>query len=1145
MMVTFVSQCQKKALNRTRRVLDAFANRIGDNTWQTIITEDGLVAVKTLLRKTATKNTAVSCHWIRSRSRSELVWVVGDRKRFNAQGIVPVNYTRKILLNNQPENDWHLLPLIKSLSALAALFHDWGKASQCFQAKLQPGKSTQKIGDPLRHEWVSCLLLHAFVNSGDSVADAEWLTRLAAEQFDEPALKTQAAKNNPEPLRGLPKVAGLIAWLVLTHHRLPLPAKNSDEDNRLKGWSDAPDFTELLSMINADFGYANQSTAKERDTCLLFQQGLPNQSMLWLKQAKKWAAKVQECLPLLEQSIEDGSYRLVLHHARLCLMLGDHYYSSQNEPEKWSGNYTPIANTYSKDITLKNQQLIKKGTPKQKLDQHLLGVAKSALNTAYLLPKFEFEFGDEPSLYVYDIKKLKQKSKDDKFQWQDKAVEKIKKWRETENLTTARFGFFAVNMASTGCGKTLANAKIMQALSKQGDSLRFSLALGLRTLTLQTGDEYRCRIGLDNSELAVMIGSRAVQELHQQNQQVPADDDQNGVTGSESAEQLWEDNEVYYECTIPETSLATVLRDDRCKKILYAPVLACTIDHLMAATETKRGGRYILPCLRLMSADLVIDEIDDFDGSDLVAIGRLIHLAGMLGRKVMISSATIPPDLAEGYFNAYQAGWRLFAQTRGAKSQIGCAWIDEFATQIDSIQSADIGRFPLPASRDTRTSLCIVGYQQAHLRFIDKRSKKLQTLTAKRIAEIVNCTQQDDAQGCASVTGGRKPEATSEQDYFAILQQAIISQHQRHAQTDPKTGKQVSFGVVRMANIPPCIRLTEYLAEAAWPETIDIRVMAYHSQQVLLLRSAQEKHLDDVLKRNDPQAAFNNPLIQRHLHNSPANNVIFILVATPVEEVGRDHDFDWAVVEPSSYRSIIQLAGRVLRHRDLIPKTANMALMQFNLKALKKQKPAYCRPGYESEHFRLASHDLQELIPSTQLTCINAVPRIQKNAQPTPDKNLADLEHASINGLLTAYHKKGPHALQGWLTECWWLTAMPQRLSPFRQQDGQLTLYLMPDDKKGWVLKEKTPKGDLNEIEVSYKIEHDQALPPWHKKLWLYRDYGELLDGVVERNKDNGVSMTINYAAMRYGEISVPVYGDELLTGKGYVYSNQLGLCGK
>ena len=46
MLVTFISQCEKKALNRTRRILDAFANRIGDNVWQTAITEDGLDTVK-------------------------------------------------------------------------------------------------------------------------------------------------------------------------------------------------------------------------------------------------------------------------------------------------------------------------------------------------------------------------------------------------------------------------------------------------------------------------------------------------------------------------------------------------------------------------------------------------------------------------------------------------------------------------------------------------------------------------------------------------------------------------------------------------------------------------------------------------------------------------------------------------------------------------------------------------------------------------------------------------------------------------------------------------------------------------------------------------------------------------------------------
>ncbi len=56
MIVTFISQCEKKSLNKTRRVLDAFVNRIASRTWQTPITEEGLQAVKKLLRQTPSKN---------------------------------------------------------------------------------------------------------------------------------------------------------------------------------------------------------------------------------------------------------------------------------------------------------------------------------------------------------------------------------------------------------------------------------------------------------------------------------------------------------------------------------------------------------------------------------------------------------------------------------------------------------------------------------------------------------------------------------------------------------------------------------------------------------------------------------------------------------------------------------------------------------------------------------------------------------------------------------------------------------------------------------------------------------------------------------------------------------------------------------
>ena len=81
MNVLFVSQCAKRALTETRRILDQYAERRGDRTWQTPITQAGLDAVRRLLRQRARKNTAVACHWIRGRDHSELLWIVGDARR--------------------------------------------------------------------------------------------------------------------------------------------------------------------------------------------------------------------------------------------------------------------------------------------------------------------------------------------------------------------------------------------------------------------------------------------------------------------------------------------------------------------------------------------------------------------------------------------------------------------------------------------------------------------------------------------------------------------------------------------------------------------------------------------------------------------------------------------------------------------------------------------------------------------------------------------------------------------------------------------------------------------------------------------------------------------------------------------------------
>ncbi|MFG9908058.1 HD domain-containing protein [Pseudomonas aeruginosa] len=161
MNILLVSQCEKRALSETRRILDQFAERRGERTWQTPITQAGLDTLRRLLKKSARRNTAVACHWIRGRDHSELLWIVGDASRFNAQGAVPTNRTRRDILRKEDENDWHSAEDIRLLTVMAALFHDIGKASQAFQAKLR--NRGKPMADAYRHEWVSLRLFEAFV----------------------------------------------------------------------------------------------------------------------------------------------------------------------------------------------------------------------------------------------------------------------------------------------------------------------------------------------------------------------------------------------------------------------------------------------------------------------------------------------------------------------------------------------------------------------------------------------------------------------------------------------------------------------------------------------------------------------------------------------------------------------------------------------------------------------------------------------------------------------------------------------------------------------------------------------------------------------------------------------------------------------
>ncbi|MCP3128803.1 type I-F CRISPR-associated helicase Cas3f [Shewanella sp. KJ2020] len=946
MMVTFISQCEKNALKKTRRVLDAFANRIGDNTWQTLITEDGLLTVKKMLKQTASRSTAVSCHWIRSRSRTQLLWIVGNRLKFNEQGIVPVNRTQLNLEHKEWEQGWHLNEVIVLASSIAGLFHDFGKANDLFQLKLKG--LTESKGEPYRHEWVSLRLFEAFANG---LADKDWLEKLAnidknSTEIEQQVLSRLFKEDSgyQRPFDQLAPFAKLVAWLIVSHHRLPLAHVGSVHTKEIDSW--------LSHCFSCHWNSANAENMTAIDTDLIrqnwqFSQGTPLLSRPWQHKARNLSERALNC-PLIFTEQVWLEQRFVGHMARLSLMLADHYYSSlpaEKSKVQWRDKtYNAFANTDHKRLPQAGNAL------KQQLDEHNIGVAVNAQRFAQNLPALKYTL---PAIAQHKL--FSQNATNAKYRWQDKAFAQAKLIAKGSE----RQGFFGVNMASTGCGKTIASARIMYGLADEREGCRFSVALGLRTLTLQTGDAYRDLLKLGDDELAVLIGSQAVSTLHQLNNATP----QHKQIGSESAEDLFEQLFISYQGQIYDGRLKHWLAAcPKLEQLVSAPILVSTIDHLMPATESLRGGKQIAPMLRLLTSDLILDEPDDFGLEDLPALCRLVNWAGMLGSRVLLSSATLPPSLIKTLFDAYHAGRQHFNQAHFATTEqppIWCAWFDEYKSETLEISNSR-------------------SYIEQHKIFVSKRVKKLACQQVVRRGELVKLE-------LASPT-------TLDECVASMLHRCLHQLHDMHHVVHP-SGRKVSLGVVRMANINPMIAVAKLLINMSPQADYSIHYCVYHSQFPLAHRSYKESRLDNALSRHDEANLWRQPEIQQALSMTNTSNNIFIVLGTSVVEVGRDHDYDWAIAEPSSLRALIQLAGRIQRHRQQVPKTANLLVLNKNIRALKNEHPAYCKPGFESAALPLLQHDLTQLL-TTELDAISAIPRIM---EPVPSANGSEFQYSDLH----------------------------------------------------------------------------------------------------------------------------------------------------
>lgn len=853
MHVLFVSACEKRAIKRTRAVLDSYALRTGEKAWASPMTSEGLREARAALKRTATRQTAVACYRNEGRQRMKLLWVVGSRKAFGPDGHFPAGTTKS--KSTAPVADW--VRVASLLAQAGGWCHDFGKASRLFQQKL---RAAQPIKDCVRHEWISMRLLQA-LREGVSWDEA-W----------------ERVSRNEIWLKGAPFDKGISdAWdaldyVVVSHHRLPGPAKEEgrpDIDNHFSG---APLDREGLKPVAA----------------------LPPQPF-------ETATGLIERIHKLVPGKDRVYWRAVATIARAGLILADHVVSARKEIRQAD----LYANTHQGQL---NQPLL----------WHLQEVAHVAGDMAYRIATLRL-----PGLSEEAVESVCQPAENTAFQWQNRAADALSAFRERSASPMLLF-----NMASTGSGKTRMNARAACVLAN--GRVRFAVSLNLRTLTLQTGDAFKKQLNIGADEMACIIGDKVTQVLHEAGRAEEIDTDGNLAEAEFAASSV--------EFAIPGWLEAFAGEKPAFRAVVGAPVLISTVDFLAAAGTPHLQGHHVAALLRFADSDLVLDEVDGYDPKPLVAILRLVQIAALFGRNVICSTATLAKPVAESVYSAYRSGTALRVAMLGEATAFACGLIDNY----DAPGIAATGALP-----------DFSGFYEKHI----IRARASFGHRPERIPYLQTVAERSIAAWQAAVLAG------------------VQRLHQARAWTHKPSGKRISFGLVRVANVQPAIDTARFLAE----NLPAARVACYHAQNYVMQRYLKERRLDELLTRKpDPADLTGNARIEAdaellELLMAPNNpEMVFIVVATPVEEVGRDHDFDWAVIEPSSTRSIVQTAGRVNRHRRKDMQSPNIAILQYNLRWVRKENLVFCRPGFENGEYRYETHNLADLLNWENLRAIDA-----------------------------------------------------------------------------------------------------------------------------------------------------------------------------
>lgn len=1003
-----VCRSEKKSRDRVARVLDRYFWRIGDRTWRGKATNACLDRVAKELRKRATRNTAVVLHEIRSSSESRIPIIrIGSRHAFSDEGVVsvsshPADFRKRSAIDGSE---------LTSAAALgiAALFHDLGKATHLFQAKIRRAlEGGDAEADAIRHELFSAAVWDELCGATSDADIASGLVGLTPAMIDQACIcvRKSLAGTHRAPTRALRfkfiartgTLSHLIGMLILTHHRLP------------EGEADH------ITMLGCR--HVRQESPLDRDVDLAIAHGTPFWHETW------WINALRSEARKLNPDTSPSSADIAL---RASLMFADHLGSAMKRPRGSIPDH------------LANTTILDGGNgyvPADSLSRHVKRV--------YRYTRFAHEMthalrGRFPALSESDIPvdiAFPQTSATPQFAWQGEAA------LAARAICEAREGgFFAAILAGTGTGKTRGAPTIL-AGAATGDRIperryfRMSLGLGLRVLATQSAKEYVDDLGFSHKDVSILIGDPPLEFSSTDNltresfegseslislpEWLRVEDPDGRVPGTgDSREAQWLQGlsldtdrglPAFLELVLEHAGKSA----GKGKRLLQTPIMIGTIDHLMGVASPV-NSRFLLQSLRLMTSDLILDEIDQYDGEDLAAIARLVFQAGSLGRRVVVMSATLTPDIAGALHKAYCMGWSDHARAGDTADHVNLLLCGDAP---GSVFTNDQGE-TLPDLLDQCRAAILDGIRAA---------------PPLRRARIL-------------------PPCDSWQELVIQLDEGCSRLHDLNAvEID---GYRVSMGMVRMTRISHTTALAVQMESGDLGGRLRLFV-CLHAQMPRLHRGYIEARLKRALTRkgDDPESGVRALCVSEDVFRRAdmigARDIEIVVVTTPVIETGNDVDFDWAILDPISTRSIIQSAGRVNRHRLATGDHLNILILGRSPVAM--QQGELAMPGVETEPKKItlvskseclkgfSGRHFSDLAGQADFSTITAEPLLSDSI----NFPLRDAE-ARIRQKMISTEKRDPLGKYLDSPNSRWTLAMTQSRK-FRRSENREILYCMRGD---------------------------------------------------------------------------------------------------